>query len=82
MYKILTSGDNKSVIDTVLLNNEEDYLLYIEDNNLKEEYGFKEIMFGKPNSYPAILVTHFAVSLNIRCPHRVYGEYIYISSFS
>ena len=82
MYKKLTSKENAGELDTVLLHNEEDYQLYIKDNNLKEEYQFKNIMFGKPRFYPAILITHFAVSFTCRCPHRVYGEYVYISSFT
>ena len=81
MYKILTSKENKGVLDTVLFHNEEDYQLYINDNNLKEEYGFKNIKFDKSYSYPVILVTHFSVSLTSRCPHRVYREYIYNSLF-
>ena len=82
MYKILTSKkENKDVIDTALLHNEEDYQLYIKDNHLIAEKDFKDILFGKPICYPAILVTHFRVSMNRFINHRVYGEYIYLSSF-
>ena len=81
MYKILTSKENEHEIATVLLYNEEDYLSYIKDKNYIEKDGFKEIKFGKPRSYPAILVTHFSASFNRYCNHRVYGEYIYPSSF-
>lgn len=84
MYKILTSKENEHEIATALLSNEEDYLSYIKDNNFIEEEDFKEILFGKPSHYPAILVTHFCISMTgMRglIPHKVYGEYIYLSSF-
>lgn len=79
MYKILTSTKNKDMIDSVLLHDEEDYLSYIKDKNFIEDPRFKDIMFGKPNSYPTILVTHFVVSFC--CNHLVYGEYIYPTQF-
>lgn len=79
MYRILTSPKNKDMIDSALLHNEEDYLSYITDKNFIEDPKFKDIMFGKPKSYPAILVTHFAVSFC--CNHQVYGEYIYLDQF-
>jgi hypothetical protein len=81
MYKILTSKkEYEDVIDTALLHNEEDYQLYIKDECLiKSE--IKDILFGKPICYPAILVTHFSISMTRFIPHRVYGEYIYLSSF-
>jgi len=84
MYKILTSKENEHKIHTALLSNEEDYLSYIKDNNFIEEEDFKEILFGKPSHYPAILVTHFCISMTgMRglIPHKVYGEYIYLDSF-
>lgn len=81
MYKILTSKENKCVIDTVLLYNEQDYISYIKDNNLNKKEDFKDILFGKPSCYPVILVTHFSASFNRFCNHQIYGEYIYISSF-
>lgn len=80
MYKILTSPKNKDMIDSALLHNEEDYLSYIADKNFIEDPKFKDIMFGKPKSYPAILVTHFRVSFNW-ANHQVYGEYIYPYQF-
>lgn len=80
MYKILTSTNNKNMIDSVLLHDEEDYLSYITDKNFIEDPKFKDIMFGKPKSYPAILVTHFVVSFNC-ANHQVYGEYIYPIQF-
>lgn len=81
MYQILTSKENEHEIATVLLHNEEDYLSYIKDNNFIEEENFKEILFGKPSHYPTILVTHFDISMCGFINHKVYGEYIYISSF-
>lgn len=81
MYKILTSEKNERVIDTVLLHDEQDYLSYIKDKNYIEKENFKDILFGKPRHYPAILVTHFSVSMCGFINHKVYGEYIYISSF-
>ena len=81
MYKILTSKENEHEIATVLLHNEEDYLSYIKDNNFIEKENFKEILFGKPSHYPAILVTHFNISMCKFINHKVYGEYIYLSSF-
>lgn len=85
MYKVLTSKENDHVLDTVLLHNEEDYLLYAKDKNLKNEYSgpylSREIMFSEPHSYPVILVTYFDVSMTCRCPHQIYGEYIYMTSF-
>lgn len=80
MYKILSSKENEHEIATVLLHNEEDYLSYIKDNNFIEE-DFKDILFGKPSHYPAILVTHFNISMCKFINHKVYGEYIYLSSF-
>ena len=80
MYRILTSTNNKDMIDSVLLHDEEDYLSYIKDKNFIEDPKFKDIMFGKPKSYPAILVTHFVVSFNC-ANHQVYGEYIYPTQF-
>ena len=82
MYKILTSKKNKDTIATVLLYNEEDYLSYIKDNNFIEEEDFKDILFGKPSHYPAILATHFDISMCTFINHKVYGEYIYLSSFA
>ena len=73
---------NDKTIESALLNDETDYLSYIKDKNYIEKDGFKEIKFGKPRSYPAILVTHFSASFNIYCNHIVYGEYIYPSSFN
>ena len=81
MYRILTSKENEHEIATVLLYNEEDYLSYVKDNNFIEEENFKDILFGKPSHYPAILVTHFDVSMCNFINHKVYGEYIYLSSF-
>ena len=81
MYRILTSKENEDKINTVLFHNEEDYLSYIKDNNFIEEEDFKEIHFGKPNHYPAILITHFNISMCKFINHRIYGEYIYLSSF-
>ena len=81
MYKNLTSKVNEHEISTVLLHNEEDYLSYIKDNNLIEEEDFKDILFRKPSHYPAILVTHFNISMCKFINHKVYGEYIYPSSF-
>lgn len=81
MYKNLTSKVNEHKITTVLLHNEEDYLSYIKDNNLIEEEDFKDILFKKPSHYPAILVTHFNISMCRFINHKVYGEYIYLSSF-
>ena len=81
MYKILTSKENKHEIATALLYNEEDYLSYIKDNNFIEEENFKEIHFGKPSHYPAILVTHFNISMCRFINNKIYGEYIYLSSF-
>ena len=81
MYRILTSKENEHEIATVLLYNEEDYLSYIKDNNLTEKENFKDVLFGKPSHYPAILVTHFNISMCGFINHKVYGEYIYISSF-
>ena len=81
MYKILTSSmENERILDTALLHNEEDYQLYIKDKHFIN-YENKDILFGKPSHYPAILVTHFRISLTKFIPHRVYGEYIYPSSF-
>ena len=82
MYRILTSKKNEHKIATVLLYNEEDYLSYIKDNNFIEEEDFKDILFGKPSHYPAILVTHFDISMSKFINHKVYGEYIYLSSFA
>ena len=81
MYKILSSKENEHEIATVLLHNEEDYLSYIKDNNFIEKEDFKDILFGKPSHYPAILVTHFNISMCMFINHKVYGEYIYLSSF-
>lgn len=81
MYRILTSKENEHEIATVLLNNEEDYLSYIKDNNFTKKEDFKDILFGKPSHYPAILVTHFEISMCRFINHKVYGEYIYPSSF-
>lgn len=81
MYKILTSKKNERVIDSVLLYNEEDYLSYIKDKNFVGKENFKDILFGKPRHYPAILVTHFDISMCKFINHKIYGEYIYISSF-
>ncbi len=81
MYRILTSKENEHEIATVLLHNEEDYLSYIKDNNFIEKENFKEILFGKPTHYPTILVTHFNISMYKFINHKVYGEYIYLSSF-
>lgn len=81
MYKILTSKENEHEINTVLLYNEQDYLSYIKDNHFIEEEDFKDILFGKPSCYPAILVTHFNISMCRFINHKVYGEYIYLSSF-
>ena len=81
MYKILTSEENEHEIATVLLYNEEDYLSYIKDNHLVQKENFKDILFGKPSHYPAILVTHFESSMCRFINHKVYGEYIYLSSF-
>lgn len=81
MYKILTSSkENERIIDTALLYNEEDYQLYIKDKCLIQTEN-KDILFGKPICYPAILVTHFRVSFTKFISHKVYGEYIYVSSF-
>ena len=77
MYKILTSSkENEHIIDTALLYNEE----YIKDKCLIQTEN-KDILFGKPICYPAILVTHFRVSFTKFINYKVYGEYIYISSF-
>ena len=38
-------------------------------------------LFGKPICYPAILVTYFRTSFTKFINHKVYGVYIYISSF-
>ena len=81
MYKILTSKQNEHEIATVLLHNEQDYISYINDNNLNEKEGFKDILFGKPSHYPTILITHFNISMCRFINHKVYGEYIYLSSF-
>lgn len=75
MYDVLTLPVNKDVLETVLFNNESDYWAYIKDNNLVNQDG-KKIMFGKPHSYPTILVTHFSASFNRFCDHRVFGQYI------
>ena len=80
MYKILTSRKNERIIETVLLYNEQDYLSYIKDKCLIQTEN-KDILFGKPSSYPAILVTHFDISMCTFINHKVFGEYIYISSF-
>ena len=80
MYKILTSKVNEHDIATVLLHNEEDYQLYIKDKCLINDK-IKDILFGKPSHYPAILVTHFRISFTKFLPHEVYGEYIYLDSF-
>ena len=80
MYKILTSKGNEHDIATVLLSNEEDYQLYIKDKCFIKAAN-KDILFGKPICYPAILVTHFEISMTKFIPHKVYGEYIYLSSF-
>ena len=81
MYKILTSTkENEHIIDTALLHNEQDYLLYIKDKCLIKTEN-KDILFGKPICYPAILVTHFEASFTKFISHKVYGEYIYIDSF-
>jgi hypothetical protein len=81
MYKILTSTkENEHIIDTALLHNEQDYLLYIKDKCLIKTEN-KDILFGKPICYPAILVTHFRASFTKFINHKVYGEYIYIDSF-
>lgn len=83
MYKILSSPVNRKLekLESVLFHNEEDYSSYIKDNNYVDEEGFKKIMFSKPKSYPVILVTHFAVSMNRFVDHTVYGEYIYPYNF-
>lgn len=75
MYEVLTLPVNKDVLETVLLNNESDYCDYIKDNNFVNQDD-KKIMFGKPHSYPTILVTHFSDSFNRFCDHIVYGQYI------
>lgn len=80
MYKILTSRGNEHAITTALLHNEEDYQLYIKDKCFINDK-IKDILFGKPSHYPAILVTHFEISMTKFIPHEVYGEYIYLSSF-
>ena len=80
MYKILTSKGNEHAIATVLLSNEDDYQLYIKDKCFINDK-IKDILFGKPSHYPAILVTHFEISMTKFIPHEVYGEYIYLSSF-
>lgn len=81
MYKTLTSSkENEHIIDTALLYNEEDYQLYIKDKCLINSE-IKDILFGKPICYPAILVTHFRTSFTKFISHKVYGEYIYVSSF-
>jgi hypothetical protein len=80
MYKILTSKENEHEINTVLLHNEQDYLSYIKDKCLIKTEN-KDVLFGKPICYPAILVTHFEVSFTKFINHEVYGEYIYIDSF-
>ena len=82
MYKILTKEKNQNILKAVLLNDEKDYLEYINDNNYKNEEGFKDILFGEPKTYPTILVTHFRTSFNRFCNHEVYGEYIYPNSFN
>ena len=82
MYRILTSKENEHEITTVLLHNEDDYLSYIKDNNLTEQENFKDILFGKPSHYPAILVTHFHISMCKFINHKIYGEYIYLDSFA
>lgn len=80
MYKVLPpSVDDK--LQSVLLNNEADYLSYIKDKNYIDEKGFKRITFGKPKSYPAILVTHFNISMCKFIPHTIYGVYTYPYSF-
>ncbi len=81
MYTILTSNPKENKLDTVLLHNEQDYLSYMKDKGFIEKENFKNILFGKPNCYPAILVTYFKISMSKFFNHRVYGEYIYISSF-
>ena len=81
MYRILTSKENEHEITTVLFHNEEDYLSYMKDNKLTEKENFKDILFGKPSHYPTILVTHFDISMCKFINHKVYGEYIYLSSF-
>ena len=81
MYKILTPSADDNILKAALLNDESDYSSYIKDNNYVEEDGFKRIMFGKPKSYPVILVTHFRASFNRFCDHEIYGEYIYPYSF-
>lgn len=83
MYKILTSGK----IDSVLLHDESDYIRYVKDKNFIEEDESKQILFGKPKTYPVILVTHFEASFNRFCyhgrfcNHKVYGEFIYPFNF-
>jgi hypothetical protein len=79
MYKILTSTKNEDKLESALLYDESDYNAYIKDKKYIKQYGFKDILFNEPKSYPVILVTHFAVSFN--CEHRVYGEYIYPAQF-
>ena len=80
MYKILTSNENEHAINTVLLYNEQDYLSYVKDKCLIKTEN-KDVLFGKPICYPAILVTHFEASFTKFINHKVYGEYIYPSSF-
>ena len=80
MYKILSSKENEHAIITALLHNEEDYQLYIKDKCFIHAAN-KDILFGKPSHYPAILVTHFEISMTKFIPHEVYGEYIYLDSF-
>ena len=82
MYKILTLPTNKPKLESVLFNNETDYLSYLKDNNYFDDPGFKRIMFGKPKYYPAILMTHFSVSMCRFIDHTVYGQYIYPHTFN
>jgi len=82
MYKILTLKANESELESVLLNDETDYMEYIKDKNYIDKHGFKQIKFGKPESYPAILVTHFSISMCKFIDHMIYGQYIYHYSFN
>lgn len=82
MYKILTLPKNETNLESVLLNNETDYLSYVKDKNYVDEPGFKQIMFGKPECYPAILVTHFSISMCRFIDHRIFGQYIYPHFFN
>lgn len=82
MYKILTLPTNDAQLESVLLNNQTDYLSFIKDNNYFNESGVKLIMFGKPKCYPAILVTHFSKSRSRGIDQTIYGQYFYPNSFN